>query len=292
MRESPALDVIELLKRRGAAVTYTDPFVPVLQPRADRSHVDHPRARRWPTAATARSSSPTTARSTTRRSPRRFPLVVDTRNALKGLRTFPQPSFASRNAALRHCDMAKTALITGITGQDGSYLAELLLAQGLQGRRHGAPAERAEPLAHRAPARPRHAAARRSARPALAHQGHRRGAARRGLQPGGDVVRAGVVGSADADRRVQLPGRDPHARSGPPGEPEDPLLSGLVERDVRQGARSAADRADAVLSAQPLRRVEGVRPLHHGQLPRELRPVRLRRASSSTTSRRAAGWSS
>ncbi len=26
--------------------------------------------------------------------------------------------------------MAKTALITGITGQDGSYLAELLLAKG------------------------------------------------------------------------------------------------------------------------------------------------------------------
>ena len=27
--------------------------------------------------------------------------------------------------------MTKTALITGITGQDGSYLAELLLEQGL-----------------------------------------------------------------------------------------------------------------------------------------------------------------
>ena len=26
--------------------------------------------------------------------------------------------------------MAKTALITGITGQDGSYLAELLLSKG------------------------------------------------------------------------------------------------------------------------------------------------------------------
>ncbi len=34
-------------------------------------------------------------------------------------------------------------------------------------------------------------------------------------------------------------------------------------------------RGDAVLSAQPVRRVEGLRPLHHGQLPRELRPVRL-----------------
>ena len=31
--------------------------------------------------------------------------------------------------------------------------------------------------------------------------------------------------------------------------------------------------ADAVLSAQPVRRLEGVRALHRGQLPRELRPV-------------------
>ena len=31
MRESPALDVIELLHRRGAVVSYTDPFVPDLQ---------------------------------------------------------------------------------------------------------------------------------------------------------------------------------------------------------------------------------------------------------------------
>ena len=102
----------------------------------------------------------------------------------------------------------------------------------------------------------------------------RRGAAARALQPRGDVVRAGVVGSADADRRVQRAGRDARARGDPPGRSVDPHLSGLVERDVRQGARGAADRADAVLSAQPVRRVEGVRALHHGQLPRELRPVR------------------
>jgi UDP-N-acetyl-D-glucosamine dehydrogenase len=31
MRESPALDILELLVRRGATVTYTDPFVPTLQ---------------------------------------------------------------------------------------------------------------------------------------------------------------------------------------------------------------------------------------------------------------------
>jgi UDP-N-acetyl-D-glucosamine dehydrogenase len=31
MRESPAIDVILLLKRRGAIVTYSDPHVPVLR---------------------------------------------------------------------------------------------------------------------------------------------------------------------------------------------------------------------------------------------------------------------
>ena len=34
-------------------------------------------------------------------------------------------------------------------------------------------------------------------------------------------------------------------------------------------------RDDAVPSAQPVRRRQGLRPLHHGQLPRELRPVRV-----------------
>jgi UDP-N-acetyl-D-glucosamine dehydrogenase len=31
VRESPALDIIHLLQRRGAAVSYTDPFVPVVR---------------------------------------------------------------------------------------------------------------------------------------------------------------------------------------------------------------------------------------------------------------------
>ena len=31
MRESPALDILELLIRRGASVSYTDPYVPDLQ---------------------------------------------------------------------------------------------------------------------------------------------------------------------------------------------------------------------------------------------------------------------
>ncbi|NOT25623.1 MAG: nucleotide sugar dehydrogenase [Acidobacteria bacterium] len=83
MRESPALDVIELLHRRGASVTYSDPFVPVLQhgdvdmkatpEGADGSGIDCAvictNHRVFDYAAIVK----------------RYPLIVDTRNALKGI---------------------------------------------------------------------------------------------------------------------------------------------------------------------------------------------------------------
>src|SRR5687767_12685305 len=81
VRESPALDVIELLYRRGAELSYSDPFVPslkigdlclqsVAEDEVDGIDcavicTDH-RAFNYATM------------------PKRFPLVVDTRNALKG----------------------------------------------------------------------------------------------------------------------------------------------------------------------------------------------------------------
>jgi UDP-N-acetyl-D-glucosamine dehydrogenase len=81
MRESPALDILELLHRRGAQLSYTDPYVPELHhgdlclrsiPEAQIDGVDgvvictdH---RVFDYAAM----------------PARFPLIVDTRNALKG----------------------------------------------------------------------------------------------------------------------------------------------------------------------------------------------------------------
>jgi UDP-N-acetyl-D-glucosamine dehydrogenase len=86
MRESPALDIIELLKRKGASVSYTDPYVPVLQHGpVDLASItldaaltggcdcgvivtDH-KVFDYPSIAA------------------RFPLVVDTRNALKGHRS-------------------------------------------------------------------------------------------------------------------------------------------------------------------------------------------------------------
>ena len=64
--------------------------------------------------------------------------------------------------------MSKRAIITGITGQDGSYLAELLLSKGYEVvgivRRASAP----NLLAHPAPARSHHAQAGRPARSAVA----------------------------------------------------------------------------------------------------------------------------
>jgi UDP-N-acetyl-D-glucosamine dehydrogenase len=83
MRESPALDVMELLKRRGATVSYTDPYVPEFEHGTLKlQSIDAE------TAAAACDCAlivtdhkvfdyPAMARA--------FPLIVDTRNALKGI---------------------------------------------------------------------------------------------------------------------------------------------------------------------------------------------------------------
>ena len=83
MRESPALDIIELLHRRGGAVSYTDPYVPQLcegdlrllsVPEAQASdHVD--------CAVICTDHQVFDYQAIVRA----FPLVVDTRNALKSV---------------------------------------------------------------------------------------------------------------------------------------------------------------------------------------------------------------
>ena len=122
--------------------------------------------------------------------------------------------------------------------------------QGLPGVRSGArpgqPQDRAgaggEPLARAHRGRP--------ARPLVAHRGRRAGAARRGLQPRRDQLRAALVQAGRADRGDHRPRRAAHARSGAHGrrhrEQPDSLLPGVVVGDVRQGARDAADRDHAV----------------------------------------------
>ena len=60
-------------------------------------------------------------------------------------------------------------------------------------------------------------------------------------------------------------------------DPVDPLLSGLVERDLRRAARDAADGGDRAEPAHAVRRREGVRALHRGQLSAALRDVHVLR---------------
>ncbi len=82
MRESPALDILELLLRRGAIVTYTDPYVPALNDGSHRlSSIDFDTA----LAAGHDCAVVTTDHTAFDRSKlAALPLVVDTRNALKG----------------------------------------------------------------------------------------------------------------------------------------------------------------------------------------------------------------
>jgi UDP-N-acetyl-D-glucosamine dehydrogenase len=85
MRESPALDIMELLKRRGALVSYTDPYVPSLQ---------HGSLDLKSMAAEQAASEADCALIVTDHKvfdyaviAKSFPLVVDTRNALKNVRS-------------------------------------------------------------------------------------------------------------------------------------------------------------------------------------------------------------
>ncbi len=81
MRESPALDILELLTKRGASVTYTDPFVPSL------AHTGHMLdSMPFDTALASPFDCAVVATDHTGFDYRRIaklPLVVDTRNALK-----------------------------------------------------------------------------------------------------------------------------------------------------------------------------------------------------------------
>jgi len=82
MRESPALDIMELLKRRGAEVSYTDPFVPELRHGtlnlSSIAEADAAKGKDCAVIVTDHSSFDYRA------IVERFALIVDTRNALKG----------------------------------------------------------------------------------------------------------------------------------------------------------------------------------------------------------------
>ncbi len=84
MRESPALDIIELLVRRGAVVTFTDPYVPTM---SHNGHalasvaIDEALAAKYDCAVICTDHKVFDYE----RMAANVPLIVDTRNALKGI---------------------------------------------------------------------------------------------------------------------------------------------------------------------------------------------------------------
>ena len=114
--------------------------------------------------------------------------------------------------------------------------------EGLRGLRPGPAAQRAERLAHRAPARSDHAASRATCSTSSRSSGSSSEA--RPDEVYNLAAMSFVPTSWDQPMltgEFNAPGRHARARGHPPGGPEDPLLPGLLQRDVRQGPGGAAD---------------------------------------------------
>ena len=83
LRESPALEVLELLAHRGAMVSYTDPYVPAFKHASlDLQSVDEARAHEGVDCGVIITDHKVFDYAAM---VERFPLLVDTRNALKGV---------------------------------------------------------------------------------------------------------------------------------------------------------------------------------------------------------------
>ncbi len=172
---------------------------------------------------------------------------------------------------------SKKALITGITGQDGSYLAELLLEKGYEV--HGLVRRsssfntwridhvRDQLVLHYGDLVDQNSLAR--ALEALQPDEVYNLAAQSHVKVSfdmpeytTDVTALGVLRVLDAVRDLGL---------------HSPRLPGGQLRDVRPRAGDPADREDALLPPLALRGLQGLRPLDVRELPRELRDARLQR---------------
>ncbi len=161
-----------------------------------------------------------------------------------------------------------TALITGITGQDGSYLAELLLSKGY---RVIGMARRASTVTYE---RIQHILDDITIiQGDLTDQGSLLSMleeykpdeiynlAAQSFVPTswnqpvltGDVTALGVTRHFGSDSLYQS---------------KDQILSSLIERDVRESAGGSAEGNDAVLSAQSVWRGKSIQPLDHRELSR------------------------
>jgi UDP-N-acetyl-D-glucosamine dehydrogenase len=80
VRESPALDILELLHRRGAQLSYSDPFVPSLQTCGMTLESQDPSKVNADCGVICTNHSDFDYQAIVKK----FPLIVDTRNALRG----------------------------------------------------------------------------------------------------------------------------------------------------------------------------------------------------------------
>jgi GDPmannose 4,6-dehydratase len=178
----------------------------------------------------------------------------------------------------------KRALITGITGQDGSYLAELLLAKGYEvhgvvRRSSSFNTERIDHLYRDPHERERQPlpALRRPQRRLVAAVHRREVQARRGLQPRRAEPRAGELRHPRVHRRGHRARRHAHARGHPQDGRAVQVLPGQLERALRQGRGDVpqrrprpSTRAAPTPSPRPTRST-------WCKLPRGLRDVRGQR---------------
>ena len=171
------------------------------------------------------------------------------------------------------------ALITGITGQDGLYLSELLLSKGYEvfGLIRGQNNPKLDLVRQTVPDvklltgdLTDLSSLLRALQVAQPDEVYNLGAISfvayswENAMLTTDVTGKGVLNILEAVRLYS--GDDPE---------QGAVLPGVELGDVRQGAGGAAAREHAAVAALAVRRRQGLRPLHDDQLPRVLRDARL-----------------
>ncbi len=201
-------------------------------------------------------------------------------------RIVPVPDRPAPGERMTAQNPKRVALITGVTGQDGAYLAEYLLGlgytvHGIKRRSSSFNTARVDHLyagsARRQRAVPaalwRHDRLDQPDPADAADQADRDLQSRRAKPCRRQLREPGIHRQCRRHRRAAPAGGDPHPRHGE----GDAVLPGLDLGALRPGAGGAAAGDHAVLSALALRRGQALRLLDHGELPRGLRHVCLQR---------------